>query len=300
MHSTLMIFLDGVGIGEKDPTKNPFFQRSFKFFNQVFSETPHLENQNISRNNKYIFPVDACMNIEGLPQSGTGQTSIYCGINASAEIGQHFGPYAHSRLKPLIKEKNIFQSFKDMELKISFANAFPQVFFDYINSGKTRINVTSVMSMDSKMRFNDINDLKKENAISAEITNRRWVEKLNYDITIIKPEKAAQRLLNIASKNDFTLFEYFHSDHVGHGRLASEKEQLLSDLDQYLYYILTNIDKKITLLICSDHGNLEDMSVKGHTLNPALGISAGNNAEYLMRNITHLYDIKPAIMELYK
>lgn len=300
MHSTLMIFLDGVGIGGKDPAKNPFFQRSFKFFNQVFGMTPYLENQNISRNDKYIFPVDACMNIKGLPQSGTGQTSIYCGVNASAEIGQHFGPYAHSALKPLIKEKNIFQSFKEKGLKVSFANAFPQVFFDYLNSGKTRINVTSVMLMDSKMKFNDINDLKKENALSAEITNRRWVEKLDYDIPIIEPGKAAQRLLNIASQNDFTLFEYFHSDHIGHGRLTADKEQLLSDLDQFLYYILANIDGEITLLICSDHGNLEDILVKGHTLNPALGISAGNNAEYLMKNIKHLYDIKPAIMELYK
>lgn len=300
MRSTLMIFLDGVGIGEKDPAKNPFFQRSFEFFDQVFGETPYLENQNISRNDKCIFPVDACMNIDGLPQSGTGQTSIYCGVNASAEIGQHFGPYAHSALRPLIKKKNIFQSFKEKGLKVSFANAFPQVFFDYLNSGKTRINVTSVMSMDSKMRFNDVNDLVKENALSAEITNRRWVEKLNYDIPIIEPEKAAQRLLNIASQNDFTLFEYFHSDHVGHGRLAPDKEQLLSDLDRFLYYILTNITNEITLLICSDHGNLEDISVKGHTLNPALGISAGNNAEYLVKNIKHLYDIKPAIMELYK
>ncbi len=300
MHSTLMIFLDGVGIGEKDPAKNPFFQRSFKFFDQVFGETPYLGNQNISGSDKYIFPVDACMNIEGLPQSGTGQTSIYCGVNASAEIGQHFGPYAHSALKPLIKEKNIFQTFKERGLKVAFANAFPQVFFDYLNSGKTRINVTSVMAMDSEIKFNDIDDLKKGNALSAEITNRRWVEKLNYDIPIIEPETAAERLLNFALENDFTLFEYFHSDHVGHGRLAADKEQLLSDLDQFLYYILANINDEITLLICSDHGNLEDISVKSHTLNPALGISAGNNAEYLKDTIKHLYDIKPTIMDLYK
>jgi len=300
MQSTLMIFLDGVGIGEKDPNKNPFFKRSFQFFNQIFSETPHLGNQKINIDNKYIFPVDACMNVKGLPQSGTGQTSIYCGVNASKILGQHFGPYAHSELKPIIKENNIFQTFKEKGLRVEFANAFPQVFFDYLNSGKTRINVTSVMAAESKIKFNDVDDLKKGNALSAEITNRRWIEKLNYNIPIIKPEIAAKRLFNIASKNDFTLFEYFHTDHIGHGRLNPDKEQLLNDLDKFLYYILANIDDEITLLICSDHGNLEDISVKGHTLNPALGISAGKNAMFLKDNIKHLYDIKPTIMELYQ
>lgn len=300
MHSTLIIFLDGVGIGENDPTKNPFFQTSFKFFNEVFDDTPHLENQTISKNEKYIYPIDACMGVEGLPQSGTGQTSIYCGFNASAEIGRHFGPYAHSGLKLLLKEKNIFQTFKNKGLKVSFANAFPQVFFDYINSGKKRLNVTSVMSIDSEMKFNDVDDLKNGTGLSAEITNRRWVEKMDYNIPIIEPEVAAKRLMKLASENDFTLFEYFHSDHLGHGRLASDKEQLLNDLDRFLYHILSNIDDEITLLICSDHGNLENLSIKGHTLNPALGISTGKNAEYLKNKIKHLYDIKPVIMELYE
>ena len=161
------------------------------------------------------------------------------------------------------------------------------------------MNVTSVMSLYSELRFNDVNELKSGNALSAEITNRRWVEKLYYDLHIIEPEIAAERLLNIALKNEFTLFEYFHSDHIGHGRLAVDKKQLLADLDRFLFQVLSNIEDNITLLICSDHGNLEDISIKGHTLNPALGITAGKYAEYLKKNITHLYDIKPAIMELY-
>lgn len=300
MKSTLVIFLDGVGIGENSPANNPFFQKSFKFFNEIFGSTPSLDNQFLNSTNKYLFPIDACMNIEGLPQSGTGQTSIYCGINAAEIIGRHFGPYAHSALKPQIKEKNIFQGFLNKGLKVLFANAFPQVFFEYINSGKTRINVTSVMAMDSKIKFNDVDDLANGRALSAEITNNRWVEKLKYDIPVISPELAAERLLKLSSENNFTLFEYFHSDHLGHGRLAPEKVLLLDDLDRFLYYILSNISDEITLLICSDHGNLEDVSIKAHTLNPSLGISAGKDSDVLQKRIKSLYDIKPAIMELYQ
>lgn len=300
MQSTLVIFLDGVGIGKKDNRNNPFFTNPFDFFGDNFEETPHLDNQKLERNEKYVFPIDACMEIEGLPQSGTGQTSIYCGINASQIIDRHFGPYAHSRLKPILEESNIFTALKSKGKKVFFANAFPQVFFDYINSGKTRLNVTSVMMQYAKMRFNNVDDLVKSKAITAEITNQRWVDKLDYNIPIIEPEIAAETLMRISSENHFTLFEYFHTDHLGHGRVATEKEQLLSDLDRFLNYILQNIGSDISLLICSDHGNIEDMSTRGHTLNPALGITAGKNAEQLRNRIKYLYDIKPAIMELYQ
>lgn len=300
MQSTLIIFLDGVGIGEKDPEINPFFQTSFKFFNDFFGQTPHIKKQNIKTTDKFLFPIDACMDVEGLPQSGTGQTSIYCGFNAAKEIGKHFGPYPYSTLKPFLEKDNIFQSLQENGLSVNFTNAFPKIFFDYINSGRKRLNVTSLMALYSNIKFFDVDDLINGDAISAEITNRRWVEKLNYDIPIISAKEAAMRLLNIASKNNFTLFEYFHTDHIGHGRLAPEKDLLLSDLDLFLHTILGNVDDNITLLICSDHGNLENIRIKSHTRNPALGITAGKYAEQLKNKISSLYDIKPAIMELYE
>ncbi len=52
-----------------------------------------------------------CLGVEGLPQSGTGQTSIFCGVNASKIVGKHFGPYPYSTLIPIIKEKNIFKHY---------------------------------------------------------------------------------------------------------------------------------------------------------------------------------------------
>ena len=56
----------------------------------------------------------------------------------------------------------------------------------------------------------------------------------------------------------------------------------------------------MTLIICSDHGNLEDLSVKTHTLNPALTISAGKHAEELFFMIKDLSQIKPAIMKIFE
>lgn len=297
MPRTLMIFLDGVGIGKKDNENNIFFKRKFKFLEDTFGKTPHLDEQYLEKNGLYLFPSDAVLDVPDLPQSGTGQTSIFCGVNAPQQLGFHFGPYPHSTLVPTIKEKNIFRDFLQAGKKVTFANAYPKVFFDYINSGKKRLSVTSLSCLLSGVKLKDEEDLRNGNALSAEINNIRWVTKLEYNLPIITPEEAARRLLNLTKQNDYTLFEYFYTDHIGHFRIKDIADEILNVLDDFLFYILTNIDDETTLLICSDHGNIEDMSAKMHTRNPALTITAGRNAKVLRDKIKKISDIKSAILE---
>jgi 2,3-bisphosphoglycerate-independent phosphoglycerate mutase len=299
LHSTIVIFLDGVGIGDADPASNPFFKYDFKTFSQLFGSTPHLDKQKISHNGRFIFPTDAIMGVPKLPLSGTGQTSIFCGVNASRILGNHFGPFPHSTLLPIIRVQNIFQGFKDKKMKVAFANAYPKVFFDYINSGKKRLSVTSLSCQLSDVPLRTATDLRNGEALSAEIDNDGWVNKLNYNLPIIKPETAAKRLIKLAGQHHFTLFEHFLTDHLGHGRNKDTLEDRLSVLDRFLYYMFENLPEDFTLLVCSDHGNLENISIKTHTLNPALTISAGKHAEKLKNRITNLTHIKDAILELY-
>jgi 2,3-bisphosphoglycerate-independent phosphoglycerate mutase len=240
------------------------------------------------------------MGVPDIPLSGTGQTSIFCGVNAPKMIGKHFGPYPYSTLVPVIKEKNIFKEFLRRKKKVSFVNAYPKVFFDYVNSGRRRLSVTTLSCLMNNMRLNKITDLHKGKALSAEIDNRRLVERMNYKLKIIKPQTAAERLLRIASKNHFTLFEIFHTDHLGHGRNLDWLEYTIKVLDYFLLHTINNLKKDMTLIVCSDHGNFEDLSIKMHTLNPSLCITAGKNSDYLFKKIKHLYDIKPAIMEMYE
>lgn len=292
-----MIFLDGVGIGEKDPEINPFFKYDFEIFTNFFKKTPSLEDQYLEKDGVYLFPADPIMGVQGLPLSGTGQTSIFCGINAQKKIGKHFGPFPYSTLIPEIEEKNIFKEFLNRGKKVSFANAYPKVFFDYIKSGKKRLSVTSLSCLLSGVTLFKAAELHRGTALSAEITNFRWVNKLKYKMPVIKPETAARRLLKMNQKNDFTLFEFFFSDHIGHGRLKDEMEYILNSLDRFLLYLLKNVDDQTTLLICSDHGNLEDLSVKTHTFNPSLTITAGRNAKKASEKIKNLSQIKEVLLE---
>lgn len=298
MSRVLMIFVDGVGFGEADEDKNPFFKYGFKLFDDIFGERPHLGNLIIEREDKFIFPVDANLGVDGLPQSGTGQTAIFTGVNAPAVAGRHFGPFPFSTTISYIKEESIFLDIKKKKKSVSFANAYPKPFFDYLRSGKKRLNVTALAAINAGMRLKNAADVHTGGALTGEITNYRWIEKLNYKLPLLTPKVAAKRLLRIAGKNDFTLFEFYLSDHLGHGRLKDHFEKIYNIFDDFLLNLFSNIPEDLTLLLCSDHGNLEDISVKTHTRNPALGISAGKHAEKLYRNIKDLTDIKSAIINI--
>ncbi len=292
-----MIFIDGVGIGKEDYEYNPFFKYGFKTFAELFGDIPTLKNQNLNNELKYLFPSDANLGVSGLPQSGTGQTSIFCGINAAKFIGKHFGPYPYSTLIPVLKEKNIFLPFIKKGKKVAFANAYPKVFFDYIKSGRSRLSATTTICNLVGIKLNKSKDVYSGRALTAEITNERWNSKLGYKLPIIKPQLAAKRLLRIAEQNSFTLYEYFLTDHLGHGRYDGDLQQTLKTLDDFLYTILTKIDDhNMTLIICSDHGNFEDLSVKTHTRNPSLTITAGKHSEYLMKSIKDITEIKSAVL----
>lgn len=293
-----MLFLDGVGIGKEDYEFNPFFRYDFNTFSNLLGAIPSDKKSVVSNNGFFLTPVDASLGVNGLPQSGTGQTSIFCGINAAQFIGKHFGPYPYSTLIPVIKEKNIFTDYIALKKKPFFANAYPAVFFEYIKEGRSRLSVTSLSCQLSGLRLNHSSDVRRGKALTAEITNERWNKKLGYTLPVLKPGTAAKRLIHIAMSNDFTLYEYFLTDHLGHGRYDGDLQTTLQTLDEFLFTILTESDKSVlTIIICSDHGNFEDLSCKTHTLNPTIFLTAGKHSEEISGRVKDLSQIKDAIID---
>ena len=293
-----MVFIDGVGIGKQDEFNNPFFKYGFKTFENIFNSIPSNENKFLTNGTHFLFPTDANLGVEGLPQSGTGQASLFCGFNAPKFAGKHFGPYPYSTTIPILQKENILVYFKEKYNSSYFANAYPKVFFDYINSGRSRLSVTTLTCKLTGIRLNDVKDVSAGNALTAEFTNESWNQRLNYKLKVITPETAARRLLKISKKNKFTLYEYYLSDHLGHLRLMNEFEKLFTEMDEFLFTLLNEVDlKNMTLVICSDHGNLEDIATKTHTRNPALTITAGKAAEAIADSVADITQIKETLIK---
>ncbi len=304
-----MLFLDGVGIGKNDPSINPFFAARLPALRSLSNgELPSLRSRSLSSRNAAILPLDATLGVEGLPQSGTGQTALFTGVNASKFIGKHFGPRPYSTLRPVIAEKNIFQQLLNLKRKVLFANAFPQRFFDYVDQKTSRLTVTTLSCTTSGLPLLQVDDLAAGCAVSADITNTSWPELGYPHIATIEPAEAGRRLVRLTESNDFVLFEYWKTDYAGHSQKMSEAIEALELLDGMLVGIIETLDTSTTLLcITSDHGNIEDMSTKSHTRNAVPAILYGyrhQDAAELLRDgslrksVSSLTNFTPMLIEM--
>ena len=101
--------------------------------------------------------------------------------------------------------------------------------------------------------------------------------------------------------NDFTLFEHFQTDLAGHSRDYEKAATTLSILDQFLGGVLRLCEAAgVLVILTSDHGNIEDLSTRGHTRNPIPLVTVGPGAEAFRNGITSLIDITPRLLKLFE
>jgi 2,3-bisphosphoglycerate-independent phosphoglycerate mutase len=296
----ILLFLDGVGIGKRNPRTNPFFSANIPALKSLLGDTlPSLANRRFHSSAADLVPVNATLGIQGLPQSGTGQTAIFAGVNGAKIFGRHFGPYPPTVLRPIIESKNIFRQLKSRGKTVCFANAFPQRFFDYTSSGTRRLTVTTLASMMAGVPLLTAKELRRNEGVSADFTRVRWPELGHPDIQPVTPREAGHHLWHIAQKHDFTLFEYWLTDHAGHSQKMKPAIDAIENFDLFLGGFLEGFRERDSLVILiSDHGNIEDLSVKTHTRNPVPCIAAGQYAHEFVSSVRNLTHITPAILKL--
>ncbi|MBI2619255.1 MAG: alkaline phosphatase family protein [Ignavibacteriales bacterium] len=296
----ILLFLDGVGIGSTNPEINPFFRASLPTLRSLLGrKLPHTRLRNIRARSAALQPVNTTLGVTGLPQSGTGQTAIFTGVNASKKIGRHFGPYPTTDLRPVIETRNIFRQLLNAGKTVIFSNAFPKQFFDYTASGTRRLTVTTLSCMMTGIPLLKIEDLRLDRGISADLTRARWPELGFPQVPMITPEEAGAHLAEISAHHDFTLFEYWLTDHAGHSQEMTFAVEVLERFDKFLAGLLDTVDlgKRLIVLV-SDHGNVEDLSTKSHTRNPVPCIAIGNHREEFLAPIKNLTHITPAIVRI--
>lgn len=284
--AVFFLFIDGVGLGA-DVDHNPFARMDVRIAQRITGQERMISGSHRG--------LDACLGVSGLPQSGTGQVSLFTGVNASKLIGQHFGPYPHSGTKEVLSTKSIFHQAQQNGKKPIFMNAYPERFFQY-SEAKNRWSATTLMSRSSGVRLHTVEDVRLGTAITAEIQQDVWKAQLYPDVEPISAETAAQRVLTAGLSNDLILTEYYLTDKAGHAQDADMAREVISRFDRFACEILSGLGTDDTLVITSDHGNVEDLSVKTHTMNRVLFLVAGKGAEAAAA-CDDLTDVAPFILE---
>ncbi|MDZ8120227.1 hypothetical protein [Pontiella agarivorans] len=277
----LFIFVDGFGLGSDDPAVNPLRDSRF----------PNLSNLLDS-----AIPIDACLGVDGIPQSATGQTALLCGVNAPEAMGRHIEGFPPPRLKKLIEKENIFSKLRKLGKDPTFANSY--WIDDPFNIPLRRQSVTTVMALAANGKVRHKEELMNGKAVNHDIT--RWtMHERGYDGPHISEEEAAGHLLTVAAEHDFTLYEYFMTDRAGHSDGPDLAFQCLESLEKFLPITATfgNHPNQLFLL-CSDHGNIEDRTTRAHTRNPVPLIAIGENAEHF-QSLENLAEVTPAILSIF-
>ncbi|MBI4978190.1 MAG: hypothetical protein HZC28_11955 [Spirochaetes bacterium] len=297
----LLLFIDGIGLGSDDPAVNPLVADPDPLFSGLMDGTRLTSTRCVRRfTNGALVPVDANLGVPGLPQSATGQTAIFTGVNAAKIIGRHLHAFPSNRLVALIKEKSLMKALKDREVSVTGANMYSKEFFEKRRLMKRNMFPVSTLTIQaSGEACRDIKDYPRIPAVNMDLTNT-VIRSRGYDIPIITPEDAAVNCGRIIDSYDFVFFEYFLTDVFGHKKHAGKLTQCVSDLNRFAA-ALWNM-RQASIVIVSDHGNAEDIRTPSHTRNKVPLIILSRDKKVIRRfcRVRTLTDIYSAVLDFYR
>ncbi len=298
-HHLLLIFLDGVGLGLPDPNHNPFVSADIPNLRGLLNGHRPLAGLGPIESDRAVFiPTDARLGVAGLPQSATGQGAIVTGMNVPRLVGEHWGPLPNRPVADVIRRESLFLKLKARGLEAALLNAYPQRYFDAIRSGYRLPSAIPLAVAAAGLPHMTAADLFAGRALSADLTGEGWRTQLGVaDAPVYSLPEAGRRLARLSGDRAFSFFDYWLSDYAGHRGSLAQARQMLEGLDAMLGGLLEAWDDETGLIvITSDHGNVEDLSHRHHTLNPVPTLVIGSARAAFAQGLSDLTHFAPAIL----
>jgi hypothetical protein len=303
MNPVIMIFVDGLGIGDRDAVDNPVVAAGVS----CLAPEPHRVSP--IAGGGWQAPTDARLGVPGLPQSATGQTTLLSGVNAALEIGRHRVGFPNLELRRILYRRNLLRSVVARGGRAGFVNCYPTN-AAYLNGRIAvdangdllaasdvpapvlrRLSVTTIAALSIGQRFRDLDDLRRGASLYHDFTNRSLIAE-GHDLAPLSPAAAGRILHECAAELDFVLYEHFLTDRLGHARDFSASIDHLRQLDDFLHGILDAVGTTTTtVILASDHGNIEDATTGQHTTNPVPTVFWGPRARELAARVKSLTDV---------
>lgn len=257
--------------------------------------------------------VDASLGVPGLPQSATGQSSLFSGKNTPSRFGGHLAAFPDKKLRAFVFKNNILKYFQERQLRSVFFNAYPlgsrilndKKMFGLNPDGSFigekaddlshKISVTTVMALSIQQEFTGLEQICAGNTVYQDITNEQLLAK-SPNIPVRSAAQSGKIIAQGAKNTDLLLFEFFHSDMAGHHRNMNECTKDISLLSEFTETIVSLSDlSRTTIIVSSDHGNIEDLRTGLHTENPVPLIVWGKHRDRII-TADSIAEITPAVM----
>jgi 2,3-bisphosphoglycerate-independent phosphoglycerate mutase len=319
MPRVLLLFVDGVGLGDDDAATNPFVNAALPALHGLLGVPLTRANAPHHAADASLVAIDATLGHDGTPQSGTGQAALLTGVNAVAVHGRHFGPWVPARLRKLVSEQSVLAQAVAAGYSVAFANAYPEEVMQQVHTGgsvplpsdapdrdggRRRRTPTflragpPLAALGAGLLTRHTAALQAGDAVASEITNEGWRERLGRTrVPVIDAARAGRNLGRIVAAHDLTLFAHYATDYAGHRRDMEAGVHALERLDAFIGGLVADIDEDTLIFMVADHGNIEDIRF-GHTRNPAIGMVLGTGHALAARRLRTLTDVAPSIIDL--
>jgi hypothetical protein len=295
-HRILLVFADGIGLGA-EVEGNPFVTTPTPALHGLLGgplSAARVDALPASEPPVALAALDAVLGVAGLPQSGTGQTTLFTGVNAQAELGRHVPALPGPRLRGLIERHGMMARLVRAGRAVTFANGYGAAYGERLRSGEGRPSATSWAVVTAGLPFRTLEDLARGEALPWDVTGASFGLRAGIDVPVTTPEVAGERLARLAAAHDFTLYETFLTDVAGHARWGVAPEDAVARLDGLLAGVLAARAPELTLLLTSDHGNLEEAWHRRHTTNPVPLLAVGPAAP-AFADLSRLDEVAPRI-----
>lgn len=283
-----MILVDGIGLsprGSRDPVRTclPWLQDLDQ------------EGEAPLPGGGWAASTQAHLGVQGLPQSATGHTTILTGINAARLMGRHVPGFPTPTLRRMIESHNLMGVLEQWGLRAEYLNAFAPM--HPVVKRKGLKSAASIAALASGKPLRCIQDIRDGRALYHDFTNRILILK-GESLPRWTPKQAGRILARMGMDFHLAFFEYFLTDLAGHSMDLKEACSQMEKIREFLEGVLEEADLDSGhVLVCSDHGNLEDLSVRTHTRNPVPSMVWGPWAEKLALGLKGLEQIAPLVME---
>jgi len=214
--------------------------------------------------------LDAALGVPGLPQSGTGQACWLTGRDAVRVMGEHFGPYPGPTLQRLLREGSLPVRLTRAGGRAALANFYPPAYFEAQSAAQTgarRVRMGcfpySFLAAGLPLNPPGVPLLPATLGLSHA---EPWAPTRPLD----ELARLGTALAGAARDHDLLAADLWFGDHLGHrGQEATPPAVMqagrayLERIDALLAGLL---DAGARVVLSSDHGNLENLRVKAHTI----------------------------------
>ena len=212
--------------------------------------------------------LDAALGVPGLPQSATGQSCWLTGQNAVARMGAHYGPHPGPTLQRLLDSESLPVRLAQHGRRAALLNSYPPGYFQAqqqaAERGRVRAGCFPYSFLAAGLPLNPPG--------LPLLPATLGLSYLSPWMPLDTPDDWRRRGEQLAVLDGYELlvFDAWFSDSLGHlgqdptpPELAAAARAYLQRLDALLDGLLQG---GAAVMLSSDHGNFEDLGVKGHTV----------------------------------